>query len=255
MGHDLRRRLIEAGLTDIGLAQFAAVVGVLFVVGAALGFAVFGGSVPACVIGVFTAGLPLAAYRARRRSRLAAAQEAWPVMIDELRILTGSAGLSVPQALFEVGRRAPKELRSGFEAAHREWLLSTDFARTLTVLKTRLADPTCDATCETLLVASELGGTNLDRRLAALAEDRLQEVQGRKDARARQAGARFARRFVLLVPMGMAVAGLSVGTGRSAYETAEGQFAVVVGLAVVIGCWVWAGRIMRVPDEQRVFAE
>ena len=149
--------------------------------------------------------------------------DAWPRLLEELRILTSSLGRSIPQALFEVGRRAPDELRPAFVAAHREWLLSTDFARTLQVLKAQLADPTADAVCETLLVAHEVGGTDLDRRLEALIDDRIQDTQGRKDARARQAGARFARRFVLIVPAGMALAGMSVGTGRAAYQTPTGQ--------------------------------
>ena len=139
-------------------------------------------------------------------------------MIEEIRLLTSSLGRSIPQALFEVGRRCPEELRPAFEAAHREWLLSTDFARTVDVLKAGLADPTADAACETLLVAHELGGSDLDRRLEALIEDRVQDTQGRKDATAKQAGVRFARRFVLIVPVGMALAGLSVGNGRAAYR-------------------------------------
>lgn len=250
-----RQWLNQAGLADIRLGQFVAIVVIVAAAGGVLAFAVFGALLPAVAVAGFAGAAPLALYRTRRRARLLRAQDAWPTMIDELRILTGSAGMSIPQALFEVGRRAPVELRRGFDAAHREWLLSTDFTRTLAVLKAQLADPTCDATCETLLVANELGGVDLDRRLQALAEDRLQEVQGRKDARARQAGARFARRFVLLVPIGMAVAGLSLGTGKAAYQTAEGQVAVLLGISVVVGCWIWAGRIMQVPDEQRVFAE
>ena len=91
-------------------------------------------------------------------------------------------------------------MRPAFGAAQREWLLSTDFTRTIRVLKSGLADPTADAACETLLVAHEVGGTDLDRRLEALIDDRIQDTQGRKDARAQQAGARFARRFVLIVP-------------------------------------------------------
>ncbi|MGH2685607.1 MAG: type II secretion system F family protein, partial [Actinomycetota bacterium] len=170
-----------------------------------------------------------------------------------LRILTSSLGRSIPQALFEVGRRGPEELRPAFDAAHREWMISTDFARTLTVLKDRLADPTADATCETLLVAHEVGGTDLDRRLEALIEDRVQDVQGRKDALAKQAGVRFARRFVLIVPVGMALAGMSIGTGRAAYQTALGQLAVVAAIAMVVGCWLWAGALMRLPEEERVF--
>ena len=168
-------------------------------------------------------------------------------------MLTSSLGRSVPQAVMDVGRRAPIELRPAFRAAEREWLLSTDFARTVDVLKRSLADPTADAACETLLVAHEVGGTDLDRRLEALIDDRIQDTQGRKDARAKQAGARFARRFVLIVPAGMALAGMSVGTGRAAYQTATGQALVVAAIAMVIGCWVWAGRIMVVPEEQRVF--
>jgi tight adherence protein B len=176
-------------------------------------------------------------------------------MIEEIRILTGSLGRSIPQALFEVGRRGPDELRPAFAAAQREWLLTTDFERTLRVLKDRLADPTADAACETLLVAHDLGGADLDRRLAALAEDRIQDTQGRKDARAKQAGVRFARRFVLIVPVGMALAGMSVGNGRAAYTAPLGQALVVAAIGLTILCWAWAGRILRLPEEQRVFFE
>ena len=66
---------------------------------------------------------------------------------------------------------------------------------------------------------------------------------------------RFARRFVLLVPLGMALAGLAIGDGRSAYETPGGQLAVAVGLAAILGCWIWAGRLMRLPEHERVFRD
>jgi tight adherence protein B len=225
----------------------------LFVVGATLAFALFGGVGPALAAGAFAATFPLASYRLRREARRTEAREAWPRMIEEIRLLTGSLGWSIPQALFEVGGRGPDEMRSAFAAAHREWLISTDFKRTLAVLKTSLADPTADATCETLLVAYEVGGSDLDRRLAALAEDRVQDLQGRKDARAKQAGVRFARRFVLLVPLGMTLAGLSIGNGRAAYQTPLGQTAVIAGIAMTVLCWIWAGRLLRLPEEDRVF--
>ena len=250
-----REWLVQAGLADVRPAEFVGVVSVLFVVGAALGFAVFGGVVPTTAIGMFSATFPVASARSRRSGRRALAQDAWPRMLEEIRVQTSALGRSIPQALFEVGRRAPKEMRPAFDAAQREWLISTDFERTLRMLKSRLADPTADATCETLLIAHELGGSDLERRLEALIEDRVLDTQGRKDARAKQAGVRFARRFVLLVPLGMAVAGMSVGNGRSAYRTAEGQLLVVLGIGMVVVCWVWAGRLMRLPEEQRVFYE
>jgi len=250
-----RAWLNQAGLGEVRPAEFAAVMGTLAVVGAALAYAIFGGLLPALAVGAFAATFPVASYRTRRQARRAKAQEGWPRMIEEIRLLTSSLGRSIPQALFEVGRRGPEELRPGFEAAHREWLISTDFPRTLDVLKGRLADPTADAACETLLVAHELGGADLDRRLEALVEDRIQDTQGRKDAMAKQAGVRFARRFVLIVPIGMALAGMSVGNGRAAYRTTLGQLAVVAGVGMVITCWAWAGRIMQLPEEERVFCE
>jgi tight adherence protein B len=249
-----RQWLVQAGLDDVRPAEFVTVMALLLVLGSTLAFVVFGGVVPAVLAGGFAATAPIASYRQRRARRLADAREAWPRMIEEIRLLTGSLGRSVPQALLDVGRRRPVELRPAFAAAEREWLLSTDFARTTAVLKARLADPTADAACETLLVAHEIGGSDVDRRLAALIEDRIQDVQGRKDAQAKQAGVRFARRFVLLVPLGMALAGLSIGTGRAAYQTALGQSLVALGLAVVVGCWVWAGRLLRLPEEERVFS-
>lgn len=250
-----REWLVQAGLVDVRPAEFISVTAALFTLGALLAFAVFGGVLPSLVVGGFAASFPVASSRARRAARRATAQDAWPRMLEEIRIQTSALGRSIPQALFEVGRRGPVEMRSAFDAAQREWLLSTDFERTLAVLKSRLADPTADATCETLLIAHELGGSDLDRRLDALVEDRVLDTQGRKDARAKQAGVRFARRFVLLVPLGMAIAGMSVGNGRAAYATAEGQILVVAGVAMVAVCWLWAGRLMKLPEEQRVFYE
>lgn len=249
----IRDWMDEAGLAGVGPGELVAMSTALGAVAGLTVFAVFGGALAPILAAILAAGTPASAIRQRRNARRAAAQEAWPRMIEEIRILTSAAGRSIPQALFEAGRRAPIEMRDAFEAAHREWLLSTDFERTLSVLAGRLGDPTADATCETLLVAHVLGGRELDARLDALAEDRRLDLQGRKDARARQAGVRFARLFVLIVPAGMAVAGMAVGDGRAAFAEPAGQVAIVVALAIIATCWVWASRLMTLPAEQRVF--
>ena len=249
-----REWLAQAGLEDIDPREFVAVSAALGIAGAVLGWMIFAGALPTLALGTFAATFPVASYRVRRRTRIAVASEAWPRLIEEIRVQTGSLGRSIPQALLEVGLRGPAELRPAFEAAQREWLISTDFGRTVGVLKARLADPTADMVCETLLVAHEVGGSDVDRRLEALAQDRMQDCQGRKDARSRQAGARFARRFVLFVPFGMALAGMSVGDGRAAYRSATGQLLVLAGIALVVACWVWAGSVMRLPEDDRVFA-
>ncbi len=246
--------VVRAGLDHVRPVEAAAVFGGLFGLGAALAWALFGGWLPPLTGGLFMATLPLAAARTRRERRRVEAAEAWPKLIEELRIKTTALGRSIPQALFDVGRHAPAELRPAFEAGRREWLISTDFERSLRVLKTQLADPTADTVCETLLVANDIGGSEIDRCLTALVDDRVMDQQGRKDALARQAGARFARRFVIVVPLGMALVGLSIGEGRAAYQGVAGQLMVLVALALMAACWAWAGRIMRLPQELRVLA-
>lgn len=247
--------LREAGVGDVRVRDFVAVSIAMAVIGGLLAFALFGGILPALAAGLFACSLPVAGYRGRRERRQADARDAWPRMIDEIRLQTGALGRSVPQALFEVGHRAPTELAPAFALAEREWLLTTDFSATVTVLKTGLGDATADTTLETLLVAHDVGGTDLDRRLAALVEDRIQDLHGRKDAQAKQAGVRFARRFVLVVPAGMAFAGLSIGSGRAAYATPTGQVIVATGIGAVVACWLWAGHLLKLPGEERVFRE
>jgi len=247
-GEKIRRLLIQRSTQQLLMSTCCS-----FTLGVALCLTIFGSPLPAIAGGGFAATFPITAARQRRQQQLAAAQESWPRMIDELRVLTAAAGRSIPQAFLEVGTTAPVELRPAFAEASREWMLNTDLERMLMVLRSALADPTCDSVCETLLIAAELGGADLNRRLIALAEDRRIDTRHRREARARQAGVRFARRFVLLVPLGMAAAGLAVGTGRSAYQTPIGQWAVLVAIAVTAGCWVWAGHMLRLPIEERVF--
>jgi tight adherence protein B len=244
--------MAQAGLGDVTVRDLVIAVSVAGMVGAVTAYMLFGGIVPALAGALGAALFPLGSLRARRRRQLDVASESWPRLLEELRLRTGSLGRSIPQALFEVGERAPQEWSAAFASAEREWLLTTDFARTLTLLKRLLADPTADAVCETLLVAHEVGSTDLDARLSALIEDRELDVQGRKDATSRLAGVRFARRFVLLVPLGMTLAGLTIGSGRHAYTTTGGQLAVVVGLIAVVGCWIWSGRLMAIPAQRRV---
>jgi tight adherence protein B len=137
---------------------------VLFVVAAAFGYAVYGGiSPPPLVAGLAAAAIPVGQRPRRRRARrelgargLAADDRGDPAP-------GGHPRRSIPQALLTVGGRGPEEMRPAFAAAQREWLISTDFDRTLEVLKAQLADPTADAVCETLLIAHEVGGTDVDR--------------------------------------------------------------------------------------------
>ncbi len=253
LGQRSKAWLVQAGLAEVTPGAFFAALCASGAVGAIGGYLIFDAAAPAIATALFVGGFPLASYRRRRLDRIDAARHAWPAMLEEIRMRAGSMGQSIPQALFEAGRTSPGPWRNAFALAERDWLLTTDFAATTAVLKQGLADPTADAVCETLLVAYEVGGSDVDRRLADLIEDRISDLQARKEAASKQAGVRFARKFVLFVPLGMALAGLSIGSGRAAYASAGGQLAVIAALLAIAGCWVWSGRLLRVESPPRVF--
>jgi hypothetical protein len=51
----------------------------------------------------------------------------------------------------------------------------------------------------------------------------------------------------------MAFAGWNLGEGTEAFGSAVGQLAGVCAIGLIAICWWWAGRIMVLPAEQRVF--
>ena len=217
-------------------------------------WALVGGVAAPAVAALFCGALPARAASSRRRQRIAAARHAWPRLLAETRVLAEQGGQSIPTAFFAAGAAAPPQMQHAFSEAARTWALSTDFELSLRVLKDALADPIADAVCETLLAAHQIGGVHLDSRLRALSEAAQAESAALADARAKQAGARFARGFVAAVPAFMALIGLSIGRGREAYLSPSGQLLVAFSVLAVAGCWVWAGRIMAIPPPIRVFA-
>ncbi len=252
LGTRTRRWARQAGLGDTTVAELVVSgVGAL-VVGAGVGWVLFGGVVAPVVAGVLAIGAPAAAIRRRRQRRRDDAAAAWPHLLEEARLNATTLGRSIPRALFDTASSAPPALAGPLSAAERTWMVTGDFARALDVLRDEAADATADVVAETLLVADDVGTGDVGARLGSLAHDRQVDARHRSDARARQAGARFARWFVLVVPLGMALVGLTIGDGRAAYGTSGGQATVAAALVALASCWWWSGRLMRLPDDDRV---
>lgn len=249
---DLQRWLTSTGLGSVSPQQFVAVSVVVALIAAGTWWILIGAGVPMLVVAGVAGAVPTTVWRRRHANAATSTMEAWPRMIEEIRVRVGSVGQPIPQALIETGLSAPDPIRASFVSAQRHWTLTTDFESTVAMLKDSLADPTADAVCETLLVIQQVGG-DPDTRLETLAVDRRADLRERREADARSAGARLARWFVVIVPAGMAFAGLNLGDGQVAYSSAGGQIATIIAIAMVIACWWWAGHIMATPPQRRVF--
>ena len=136
-------------IEDLGLGEFdarslVAAIAVLALMGFTFGIVLFNGIIAGVLLGMFAATVPVGVARIRHEQTINLAHQEWPSLIEEIRLLTGSLGRSIPQATFEVGLRSGDGLRPAFEEAHREWTISTDFNRSMRVLKAQLAHNTAD---------------------------------------------------------------------------------------------------------------
>lgn len=183
----------------------------------------------------------------RRREALAA----WPRLLQSVRIQVTTLGRPLPSALLEAARQAPRTMVPAFAAFETSWHRTTDLPRALDDLALVMADPTTDLVVETLALGFELGGGSLDRHLARLIEERERELELRQEAEARLAGARFARRFVLLVPVAMALAAEGIGSGSRTFSGPLGAEVLALSALLTAGCWWWAGRLLRLPETTR----
>lgn len=224
-----------------------------FVGGVGAGLVLVGGAA-AVGVGLVAAACTAVGRRTLTDARHDQARRRWPAVLDEVRVLVTSGGRSLPRALLQAGQAVPEPFRDAFRAGAAAWSASADTGLLLRALRDRAGDATTDLVTDTLAVVDGATGPDLGRRLQRLAEDRRRDLEARDLATARLAGARFARRFVLLVPLGMAVAGQAVGTGRAAFATPAGQLVGLVAASMVGGCWLWAGHLLALPPERRSVA-
>ena len=92
----------------------------------------------------------------------------WPEAVDHLASAV-RAGLSLPEALTQLGARGPEPLRAAFDAFGRDYQATGRFSDCLDRLKQRLSDPVGDRVVEALRIAREVGGGDLGRMLRSLA--------------------------------------------------------------------------------------
>ena len=225
-----------------------------------VGVAVFGASLfgvgPVALTAGVAGGYATSRFvRQVKARRDALAEELWPPLLDTVRVDLAVRAIPLGDALFQAARRLDLPARERFAAAERQWQNTLDIAAALQVLKVRCDDATTDVVCASLATIATLPNVTAQQRLSVLSHDVRTRVRQAKDAEATLAGARFARRFVVIVPAGMAIVGSFVGDGRAAYQSVTGQATVMLALVVMAGCWVWAGRLLRVPAPPRVFRD
>ena len=160
----------------------------------------------------------MAIVKWRARKRTAVLRQLWPDVVDHLRSAI-RAGLSLPEALIQLGDKGPEELRHVFRDFGSDYRAGGQFDPSLTRLKDRLADPVADRIVEALRLTREVGGSDLGRLLGTLAEFLRESARTRSELEARQSWTVNAARLAVAAPWIVLVLLASRPEAVAAYNT------------------------------------
>jgi tight adherence protein B len=247
----LRQLLAQAGVEQVGPAGVvAAMIGcglvvllVVFIVTRAvpiaLCFGLFGALVPRVVL----------TWQAKKRRTLL--RDVWPDAVDHLRSAI-RAGLTLPEALIQLGDKGPEELQPAFRDFARDYRSGQRFTDALDHLKFRMADPVADRLIAALRLTREVGGADIGNLLSTLSEFLREDARTRSELESRQSWTVNAARLAVAAPW---IVLLLLGTQPEAvkvYQTLAGLLVLVGGLVISVVCYQLMLRIGSLPEEKRV---
>ncbi|MDQ6754355.1 MAG: type II secretion system F family protein [Actinomycetota bacterium] len=205
----------------------------------------------ALCFGLFGGWLPVAAVQWRARRRTAVLRQLWPDVVDHLRSAI-RAGLSLPEALTQLGDKGPLELRHFFVEFGADYRAGGQFDSALEALKERLADPVADRIIEALRLTREVGGSDLGRLLGTLAEFLRENARTRSELEARQSWTVNAARLAIAAPWLVLMLLATRPEAIAAYNSGPGWAVLVGGVAVSLVCYRIMLRIGALPPDERV---
>jgi tight adherence protein B len=253
-----RRRWLAESIAEAGLEGVSPRGVVLTSVGlgalVAVSFYLLTSTVPVSVaFGVIAAGVPVVLVRQRVHRRRADLREIWPDVVDNLASAI-RAGMSLPDALAELGTRGPEPVRVPFARFAADYRVTGRFADSLDRLKDRLADPTGDRIVESLRIAHEVGGSDLGRLLRTLSSFLRDETRVRSELETRQGWVANAAKLAVAGPW-LLLALLSLrSTSIQAYQQPAGIAVLVVGGVVSVAAYRIMMRLGRLPEDARVLS-
>ncbi|CAB4897038.1 MAG: secretion system protein [Actinobacteria bacterium] len=246
-----RDLLAQAGIEGVSPAQLVGACAGTGLVVAVLVLGSSGVPVIALAFGAFGGVLPLLLVRRRRGQRAVELREVWPEAVDNLASAV-RAGLSLPEALTQLGVRGPEQLRAPFRRFGEDYRATGRFGECLDRLKASLADPVGDRVVEALRMAREVGGTDLGRLLRTLSTFLREDARTRAELQARQGWTVNAARLALAAPWVLLLLLSSRPAAVEAYDTPAGALVLLLGGGTSLVAYRVMLRIARLPAERRV---
>lgn len=252
-GDGLSGLLARAGLDEVSPWNLLGLCAGAFMLATFVMMGVSGVLAIGTVFGLLAAVMPIAVLRGRALRRLREHAELWPDAVDNLASAV-RAGLSLPEALVQLGERGPEGLRAPFIRFGRDYQATGRFDESLDLLKSRLADPVGDRVIEALRIARDVGGGDLGRMLRALSGFLRDDLRTRSELESRQSWTVNGARLAVAAPWAVLLAMSFQRDVVARYASPTGAVVLVVGAALCVIAYrlmLWIGRL---PTARRVLA-
>lgn len=249
-GSRLHVWLRRAGVTEVRSGQFVSLSAAFGVVVAALVIIVTALPIAALLAGLLASAIPTLYVRRRAIVRLHARQAAWPDAVDSL-VSAVRAGLSLPEAVIDLGGRGPAALRPHIATFTSEYRASGSFEKSLHRLRSELSDPIGDRVIAALTIAWRVGGSELGSMLRSLSAMVREDLRTRGDIEARQSWTINAARVAVAAPW-LTLALLSTRPeALAAYRTLAGTVVIALAALISVVAYRLMLRIAQLPIDER----
>lgn len=245
--------LARAGVDGVLPGQVVALCATAFVLVSFVMLAVSGVLAIGGIFGAMAALVPISVLRGRALRRLREHAALWPDVVDNLSSAV-RAGLSLPEALMQLGDRGPDRLRDPFVQFGRDYQATGRFHESLDLLKARLADPVGDRVIEALRIAREVGGGDLGRMLRSLSGFLRDDLRTRGELESRQSWTVNGARLAVAAPWLVLLLLCMQGDVVQRFATGSGLLVLGVGAVLCATAYrlmMWIGRL---PAEKRILA-
>ena len=246
----LRQWLDECGLSGVSLGVLALVLTIVALAVAGVVSVI----VPIPVLGPIAAvagiALPIALLDAARTRRRTLAEARWPDVIDAIRMAL-RAGAPLHESFAAATSQVPAEWTGSWNRAVSELARGASTETVLLSFRAERAEPIADRVCESIVIASEVGGTELPRVLEELSRSVRDDVRLRREATCRQSWVRNAARLGSCAPWVIVVMLGSRPDNREAFASPAGSALLVACAGATVVAYVIMTAMGRLPEPPR----
>jgi tight adherence protein B len=179
--------------------------------------------------------------------------ELWPDVVDDLASAI-RAGLSLPQAVIELCKSGPEQLRTAFQLCRDQYQATGDFNAGLNLIAKNLEDSQADKFVASLQIAHEVGGADLGVLLRTLSEVMREELVLRGEIVARQSWTVNGAKLAVAAPWVTALVLSTRETAANVYMSASGIRMLAICAIVSVLAYVAMMKIAELPTEKRLLA-